>query len=121
MSALPKPRYAERRKFKRYAVVGSLPVDLLRADGEPLRMFVQDLSKNGLGVVLSTPVKRHECLELTWRDPSNTGFQARVVWIREVVDEDGSMFHCGLQIQDSAIDLEAMARSCETVTLDELD
>jgi hypothetical protein len=121
MTALPKSKASERRTYRRYSIVGQLPVILLRNGSEKIRVFVQDISRDGIGIVASLPVKPHEKLLLTWTDQRWEPVEMTVIWRKEIDDDSGTLFNCGLHHKDPKVDLEERARSYEHLSLDELD
>ncbi len=121
MTALPKSKVSERRTYRRYSIVGQLPVMLIRNGSEKIRVFVQDISRDGIGIVASLPVKPREKLQLTWTDQHWDPVEMTVIWKKEIEDESGTLYYCGLHHKDPEVDLEARARSYEHLSLDELD
>ncbi len=121
MAAKANQKPSERRRDKRFAVVGSFPAEILRKNGTRLGLLIQDLSKRGIGVVLDAPLKPQEKITLEWLDNAIEPIEMQVIWIKELTEEDGTLFHCGLQTRDLHVDLELIARSIDQLSLDELD
>lgn len=118
--------FSDKRRELRYGVTGMPNAKLRAPNGDDVVFFFVDASKHGVGIVVDTLIKIGEHLHLTIDDKCHCELAFEVRWIlpvellAEATGLNSTLYRCGLQVNDSSVDIISILSQCENVSLEAL-
>jgi hypothetical protein len=119
------PNQPERRRHKRFAVMGKLPAKIYNKNGDLLTYIVVDVSKRGLGLLVDEKVSRNETVLVRFDIVKIKDTEMTVRWAVESDDHglgfDTPVYRCGLEVISDDNDLETIFRTIDGMILEDMD
>jgi hypothetical protein len=118
--------FSDKRRELRFGVTGMPNAKLRLTNGDDVVFFLVDASTHGVGIVIDTLIKIGENLHLTIDDRNHYKLVLEVRWISsvdllsEATGLNSTLYRCGLQVNDSSVDIISILSQCENVSLEAL-
>lgn len=109
----------DRRKFERFAINGTVEAELMTAKLGKVTFIAVDVSRHGLGMVLSEAVMVGDVLVMNFPELLDLEIELKVMWVNSSSAKD-QVWRCGLHVVGESRDLENLFRNLDGINLEEL-